>query len=477
MSLDDVNQYQVLTADDVVRTVVQNYRAGYIDARSSCYAVNRVPACESGFENRPTTSSCNSLYVKQKDGCDTLVNYDRILCAPLTAQYVKLCRRKFPSGYTDLLAGLTMGSLPFEQQLCDKCCMENNRDRRNTNGCPISYYPVVTPLVVGSDTTSCYDNNLALCQFEGIESARCRLDRIHADDYTTLLKDYCITNATEARVQCAECIAYYDQNADPDVSIFLRAFCADKTRGGHAEYDLICGCFYSQQYYDTVFADLWAHFQQTAETPVVADPQPHCWFPNCANGMVKRPYVPCTSVNFAICIQDISIGTVTGDGGSITLTNDCELLQAIADPAAPDPEGWLQDQAGYFFKYSDAGIKYIQPPDRSMMYYIRPDTLADIQEVLVFGDVLDPDYLWIANHDTGVYQTTFPLTGRVYYYSTEDGTWYIHTTTGERVYVERVGDTETDWALIVTLIAVAVAIVIGVLVVATRPKHKTNMRI
>ena len=468
MSLNDVEQYSIVYNGETVSTKVEPYRPGYIDARSNsifstrCYEQYNVPACASGFENRPTVNSCIGLAESQTSvanqhlTCTRKAGLTSAPCSNATNNWVKLCRRRFPSGYTTRLAGLTQHTLPFEQTLCDKCCLQTNATTRNTNGCPISYYPAVAL------DTSCYANNLAICNLEGVESSRCRVATLSPDDYTTTLKQYCITAATDTRVKCAECITYYHQNADPDVATFLHAFCANKTAS--AEYDLICGCFYTQEYYDILFASLISQYQLYGQSVVSIDEHPRCWFPNCANGLVQPPFLACTSANIAICIQTITIGDTAADI-VIDITNDCSLLQEIADPPPADPDGWLLDQTGYLFKYSDEDVKYYQLPDYSMMFYIRPDTSADKQEVLAFGDLLDPDYLWLANHDTGWYETTNADTGVTYFYSPLEGTWYIDPVTGARVTVSAVGETTPDDDLLVLVLTITSVVIVGAIAI------------
>ena len=227
--LDDIRYYDVLVDEQKASTHVSAYRSGYIDARTdstliteqTCYTESNLPACETDFEYRPVHSSCTANHAQSAaTSCTERAGYTTRQCFG-SKNWVRLCRRKFPSGYA-LIKNLKIDTLLFEETLCLKCCLVTSATTRNNNGCPISYVPIDTtksPRLVDN----CYENNLAMCRLVGADSVYCYLDRLNTDDRHDILTTHCITEGDGTRSLSTTCLDYYSSNSsNADVARYRR---------------------------------------------------------------------------------------------------------------------------------------------------------------------------------------------------------------------------------------------------------------
>lgn len=467
--LNDVTKYTHLSVTPYAN--LPNWSPGYITC-NDCKAEGNIPVCRSGFSNRPEIYKCDAYLTESSSGCKTLGFFSARECKS-TSHWVRICKRNFPSGYS-IVNQFTAGSIEYERALCDKCCLVSSEEQRKTNGCPLSYKPPPDS-DLKKTTIECYGNNVTICSREGLNHARCRLDRLALSDLKTLSMKYCVEDIDKypnlkTRMLELPCKNFYHLNIDEKVQTFLRQQCANETKD--SAYKNVCGCFLPSAYYDNLYTQIIRNIN-TLQSATSIDPQIGCWYPDCANASVKPQTYVCAQISISQCIQEIDIeGLMADDVDNLNISNECNMIIGVNEsPLSSDESGWILGSDNLYFQFQ-GGTKYIQTADRKQIYYISDLNLQ--QFVFVLGDRLAGGYEWTLIDTDESYSTN--VDGVVYYSDGKGAYWYTNIL-GTRFPVSGPGaETETDYVLWGIIGGSAVFLIVVIVIIAVASSRKKRGR-
>lgn len=142
--------------------------------------------------------------------------------------------------------------------------------------------------------------------------------------YNELIDNYCLKDKPDLeKMSNPACQVYCKENPNecrPTLENLCRLTYPTE-ENPYPTHSATCGCYYDPRVYSSFYGEM---SRQLNLPGGILDTQPACYYPNCANAIIK-PTVDCKDVNISQCIQDTTIYANGATIGRIDVRADCNI--------------------------------------------------------------------------------------------------------------------------------------------------------